>query len=206
MVPLFVLRPARNRSVHQKKAAVRFRKQFQSGHLTTIRSIMKNKLIGRMEAIEQVRQWKEEGSRVVFSNGCFDILHAGHVRYLEAARGLGDVLVIGLNSDASVRRIKGPLRPICAEHDRAAVLSGLEAVDAVTLFDEDTPEDLIGDLLPDILVKGADWPVDKIAGAKAVLEAGGSVKTVPLLEERSTSGIIDTILQRYCPGADRGND
>jgi rfaE bifunctional protein nucleotidyltransferase chain/domain len=167
---------------------------------------MKSKLIGREEAAEQVRRWKEEGVRVVFSNGCFDILHAGHVRYLRAARELGDVLVIGLNSDASVRRIKGPLRPVCTERDRAEVLSGLEAVDAVTLFDEETPELLIGRLLPDILVKGADWRIENIAGAKAVIDAGGSVMTVPLLEERSTSGIIDVVLQRYCPGAKLGND
>jgi len=167
---------------------------------------MKNKLLGRMEAVELIRNWKKEGKRVVFSNGCFDILHAGHVRYLAAARELGDALVIGLNSDDSVRRIKGPLRPVCPEPDRAELLSALEAVDAVTIFDEDTPEMLIGMLLPDVLVKGADWPIEKIAGAKAVLEAGGSVMTVPLLEERSTSGIIDTILQRYCPGAQLGND
>lgn len=161
---------------------------------------MKSKLIGRMEAVELIRNWKKKGKRVVFSNGCFDILHAGHVRYLAAARGLGDVLVIGLNSDVSVRRIKGPLRPVCSELDRAEVLSGLEAVDAVTLFDEETPELLIGMLLPDVLVKGADWRVETIAGAKAVLAAGGSVMTVPLLEERSTSGIIDTILKRYRHG------
>lgn len=166
----------------------------------------RNKLIGRQEAIEQVRSWKAAGKRVVFSNGCFDIIHAGHVQYLAAARTLGDILVIGLNSDASVRSIKGPLRPVCKELDRAAVLSALEAVDAVTLFDEETPELLIGMLLPDILVKGADWPVERIAGAKAVLDSGGSVQTVPLLEARSTSGIIDTILQRYALGIDSGKD
>jgi len=167
---------------------------------------MSFKLFTHQEAVIKVRDWQSQGKKVVFSNGCFDILHAGHVRYLAAARKLGDALVIGLNSDDSVRRIKGPLRPVCPEPDRAELLSALEAVDAVTIFDEDTPEVLIGMLLPDVLVKGADWPIEKIAGAKAVLEAGGSVMTVPLLEERSTSGIIDTILQRYCPGAQLGND
>ena len=172
----------------------------------TIRKAMKSKLIGREEAVEQVRNWKAAGKRIVFSNGCFDILHAGHVQYLDAARNLGDVLIIGLNSDRSVKSIKGPLRPVCAERDRAAVLSALEAVDAITLFEEDTPETLIGMLLPDILVKGADWPVERIAGAKAVLENGGAVLTVSLLEERSTTGIIETILQRYGYGTKLGKD
>ncbi|MCF8383970.1 MAG: D-glycero-beta-D-manno-heptose 1-phosphate adenylyltransferase [Chlorobium sp.] len=167
---------------------------------------MKRKLLGLEEAAEQVRSWKSAGKKVVFSNGCFDILHAGHVHYLAAARKLGDVLVIGLNSDVSVRRLKGPHRPVCSEVDRATLLCALEAVDAVTFFDEDTPEALIGLLLPDILVKGADWPVERIAGARAVLESGGSVQTLPLLEERSTSGIIETILQRYCCRTDLGKD
>ncbi|MBM3162146.1 MAG: D-glycero-beta-D-manno-heptose 1-phosphate adenylyltransferase [Chlorobi bacterium] len=161
---------------------------------------MASKLFTQSETLLKVRRWQSEGKRVVFSNGCFDIIHAGHVHYLAAARTLGDVLVIGLNSDASVRTIKGPLRPVCCELDRAAVLSALEAVDAVVLFDEETPEQLIGMLLPDILVKGADWPAERIAGAKAVLESGGSVQTVPLLAARSTSGIIETILQRYTGG------
>ena len=151
------------------------------------------------ELLLKVRKWQADGEKVVFTNGCFDILHAGHVRYLAAARQLGDRLVIGLNSDASVRRLKGPKRPVAPEDDRAEVLSALGAVDAVTLFDDDTPEALIGMLLPDILVKGADWAVEKIAGAKAVIENGGSVLTVPLLEGRSTTGIIETIVQLHCP-------
>jgi rfaE bifunctional protein nucleotidyltransferase chain/domain len=149
--------------------------------------------------LRKVRNWQAEGAKVVFTNGCFDILHAGHARYLAAARSLGDRLVVGLNTDASVKRLKGPKRPVASEDDRAEVLSALGAVDAVTLFDDDTPEALIGMLLPDILVKGADWPVEKIAGAKAVLEHGGSVLTVPLLEGRSTTGIIETIIQLHCP-------
>jgi D-glycero-beta-D-manno-heptose 1-phosphate adenylyltransferase len=160
---------------------------------------MPHKLCSHDEMLRKVRNWQAEGAKVVFTNGCFDILHAGHARYLAAARSLGDRLVVGLNTDASVKRLKGPKRPVASENDRAEVLSALGAVDAVTLFDDDTPEALIGMLLPDILVKGADWPVEKIAGAKAVLEHGGSVLTVPLLEGRSTTGIIETIIQLHCP-------
>ena len=156
-----------------------------------------NKLANQSDTLEKVRQWQASGKKVVFSNGCFDILHAGHVEYLSAAKKLGDVLIIGLNSDASVRRLKGTNRPVCSEADRATVLSALHVVDAVTLFDEDTPEKLIGDLLPDILVKGADWTVEHIAGARAVLEHGGAVLTIPLLEGRSTSSIIEKITRRY---------
>jgi len=160
---------------------------------------MLSKLSTHEKALRKIRNWQAAGEKVVFTNGCFDIIHAGHVRYLSAARELGDRLVVGLNSDASVRRLKGPKRPVAPEDDRAEVLAALEAVDAVTLFAEDTPEELIGQLLPDVLVKGADWAVEQIAGAKAVIENGGSVLTVPLLEGRSTTGIIETIVQLYCP-------
>jgi len=155
------------------------------------------KLITQHEALEKVRAWQAAGKKVVFSNGCFDILHAGHVEYLTEARKLGDVLLIGLNSDASVRRLKGPNRPVCTETDRAIVLSALRMIDAVTLFDEETPEKLINTLLPDILVKGADWDIEHIAGARTILANGGKVLTLPLLEGRSTSGIIEKIIQRY---------
>ena len=165
---------------------------------------MSAKVLTRDEAPLVIAGWRQTGKKVVFTNGCFDILHAGHVRYLAAARELGDALVIGLNSDASVRRLKGPNRPVCCQEDRAEVLSSLGVVDAVVLFDEDTPEQLIGRLLPDVLVKGADWSVDRIAGAAAVIANGGSVQTVPLLEGRSTSGIIETIVQLYCPGSAGG--
>jgi len=154
-----------------------------------------SKLVSRCEALEKVQAWQASGKKVVFSNGCFDLLHAGHVEYLQAARQLGDVLLIGLNSDASVRRIKGISRPVCCEADRATVLSALQVVDALTLFDEDTPEELIGTLLPDILVKGADWAIEHIAGARAVLDHGGAVLTLPLLEGRSTSSLIKKIIQ-----------
>lgn len=165
---------------------------------------MPSKLFSQEETRQKVHNWQKEGKKVVFTNGCFDILHAGHVRYLEAARSLGDILVIGLNSDASVRRLKGPNRPVSCQDDRAEVLSALAVVDAVTLFEDDTPEALIGSLLPDVLVKGADWSVDRIAGAAAVLAHGGTVQTVPLLEGRSTTGIIETIVQLYCPGTAGG--
>ncbi len=158
---------------------------------------MAEKLCSNEEARQCVAAWQALGKKVVFTNGCFDILHAGHVRYLTAARSLGDALVVGLNSDASVRRLKGPNRPVSCEADRAEVLAALAAVDAVTIFDEDTPEALISHILPDVLVKGADWPVDRIAGAAAVLAHGGQVLTVPLLEGRSTSGIIATVLKLY---------
>ncbi|MEI6757514.1 MAG: D-glycero-beta-D-manno-heptose 1-phosphate adenylyltransferase [Chlorobium sp.] len=162
------------------------------------------KLLSKSAVLEQVRAWQASGKKVVFSNGCFDILHAGHVEYLAAAKQLGDVLLIGLNSDASVRRLKGPERPVCGESDRAALLSALQAVDAVTLFDEDTPEELINSLLPDILVKGSDWAVEQIAGARAVLEHGGKVLTLPLLEGRSTTGIIEKILQLHSKSSTSG--
>lgn len=158
---------------------------------------MRSKLLTREESLSCRREWQENGQKVVFTNGCFDILHAGHVRYLAAARSLGDILVVGLNSDASVRRLKGPNRPVSSQEDRAEVLCALEVVDAVTIFDEDTPEELINRLLPDVLVKGADWPVERIAGAAAVLASGGSVQTVPLLEDRSTTGIIETVIKLY---------
>ena len=151
------------------------------------------KLLNRKEALEKVRKWQASGKKVVFSNGCFDILHAGHVEYLSAAKALGDMLIIGLNSDASIRRLKGANRPVCCESDRASVLSALQMVDGVTIFNEDTPEELIGILLPDMLVKGSDWAIEQIAGAKAVLDHGGSVLTLPLLEGRSTTGIIEKI-------------
>ena len=155
------------------------------------------KLLSNKEAHDKIRRWQDSGKKVVFTNGCFDILHAGHVEYLAAARKLGDVLIIGLNSDASVQRLKGPNRPVCSETDRATVLSALQVVDGVTLFNDDTPEQLIGLLLPDILIKGSDWAIEQIAGAAAVLQHGGVVLTIPLLEGRSTTGIIEKIIRLH---------
>jgi len=136
---------------------------------------------------------RRDGTRVVFTNGCFDLVHAGHVRYLEAARALGDVLVVGLNDDASVRRLKGAGRPILALAERAEVLAGLTAVDHLVAFAEDTPLALIEILQPDVLVKGADWAADDIVGLNLVLARGGRVERVDLVPGVSTSEIIRRI-------------
>ncbi|CAD7857074.1 MAG: D-glycero-beta-D-manno-heptose 1-phosphate adenylyltransferase (EC 2.7.7.70) / D-glycero-beta-D-manno-heptose-7-phosphate kinase (EC 2.7.1.167) [Olavius algarvensis Gamma 1 endosymbiont] len=142
------------------------------------------------EAQAQVRRWQADGERVVFTNGCFDLLHVGHVTYLERARRQGRRLVVGLNTDASVRRLKGPERPLIGQEDRARVLAALAAVDAVVLFDQDTPLALIEQLRPDVLVKGADYREDQVVGAEAVKSRGGRVVLVPLVENRSTTEII----------------
>lgn len=134
---------------------------------------------------------------MVFTNGCFDLLHPGHVDYLQRARALGTCLVVGINSDVSVQRIKGPLRPIMDEQSRALVLAGLASVDYVLLFDEDTPLRLITTIQPDILVKGGDWPVEQIVGREIVSARGGQVLSLPVLEGYSTTGIIQRILRRY---------
>ena len=130
------------------------------------------------------------GGRIVFTNGCFDLLHPGHVRYLAAARALGDALVVGLNSDDSVRRLKGPDRPILRCLERAEVLAGLAAVDHLIVFDEDTPRGLIATVLPDVLVKGADWATEDIAGGDAVRAAGGRVERIDLVPGLSTTELI----------------
>jgi len=141
----------------------------------------------------ECRRLRERGKRIVFTNGCFDILHTGHIDYIQFARRQGDVLVIGLNSDASVRRNKGPDRPIVGDRDRARVLASLEAVDYVVLFDEDEPADLIAKLLPDVLVKGEDW-AHYVSGRETVEQHGGKVVLAPLTQGRSTSNIIERIL------------
>ena len=131
--------------------------------------------------------------RVVFTNGCFDILHVGHVRYLKDARALGDILVVGLNSDASVKRLKGETRPVQDQNDRGEILSSLESVDYVVLFNEDTPQTLIEKVQPDVLVKGGDWPVEQIVGSKYVLARGGEVKSLPFHPGNSTSLLLERI-------------
>jgi rfaE bifunctional protein nucleotidyltransferase chain/domain len=138
-----------------------------------------------------VREVRAQGKRIVFTNGVFDILHPGHVRYLQAARGHGDLLIVGLNSDASVRRNKGPERPINPEQERAEVLAALACVDAVSIFDDETPADIIRRVQPDILVKGADWPADQIVGRDTVEARGGRVVLEPVEQGYSTSSIID---------------
>ena len=133
--------------------------------------------------------------KIVFTNGCFDILHAGHVDYLAKAKEKGDILIVGLNSDSSVRKIKGEKRPIINQKERAFLLYNLKSVDYVTLFDEDTPEKLIGELIPDILVKGSDWPIDQIVGKNIVEQNGGKVESIDFVTDQSTSKIVENIYE-----------
>ena len=137
--------------------------------------------------------FKRHGQKIVFTNGCFDVLHFGHVHYLLQAKKLGDILVIGLNSDDSVRRLKGPRRPINGENERAFVLAALVCVDYVTLFEEDTPEELIKVVRPDVLVKGGDYTLDNIVGAEFVTQNGGIVTTIPFVEGFSSTRIIEKL-------------
>ena len=155
-----------------------------------------SKFFRREEQHRYVEDWRKQGSRIVFTNGCFDILHSGHVTYLEAARSLGDRLIVGLNSDDSVRRLKGNSRPVNCLEDRARVLGALACVDAVVGFDEDTPLELINALRPDVLVKGGDYDEARIVGALEVRSWGGEVRTIPLLEGRSTTRLLEIIQER----------
>jgi len=136
-----------------------------------------------------------KGKKIVFTNGCFDLLHVGHVRYLQEARALGDYLVVALNTDASVRKLKGKDRPVQTQDDRAEILSALECISAVTFFDEATPLHVIEKISPDVLVKGGDWPIEKIVGAEFVMKKGGVVKSLPFHPGRSTTGLIEKILK-----------
>lgn len=145
------------------------------------------------EAVTQRKCWAEQGKKVVFTNGCFDLLHPGHIKYLEDAKALGDVLILGLNADDSISRLKGDSRPINPLKDRAAMLMGLKSMDAVVAFEEDTPQNLIALLLPDVLVKGGDYAADEIVGAKEVRDAGGEVIVVPFLDGYSSSKLIERI-------------
>lgn len=158
---------------------------------------MKNKIISRPQIAELISDLKKKGQKIVFTNGCFDLLHVGHVRYLQEAGALGDCLVIGLNSDQSVRLIKDEGRPLISEEQRAEVLAALECVSYVVLFDEADPFTLIDEVRPDVLVKGADWTLDKIIGAELVSSYGGEVRRVDLVPSISTSEIIDRIVSRY---------
>ena len=142
---------------------------------------------------------KRNGRRVVFTNGCFDLLHPGHIRGFEQARQLGDALIIGLNSDSSVRQLKGPTRPVIPEQERAEILSALEAVDAVIIFNELTPRKVIARLLPDVLVKGGDWAGDQIVGREEVEAAGGQVVSIPLVPGYSTTTILKKIREAASP-------
>jgi rfaE bifunctional protein nucleotidyltransferase chain/domain len=152
-----------------------------------------SRLLTRAEAAALVRRWHADGRVVVFTNGVFDLLHPGHVRYLQEARAQGDALIVGVNADASVRRNKGDARPVNAEGERAEVLAALACVDAVVIFGEDTPAEIVRELQPDILVKGADWPADQIVGRDTVEARGGRVVRVPVEEGYSTTALIDRI-------------
>jgi D-beta-D-heptose 7-phosphate kinase/D-beta-D-heptose 1-phosphate adenosyltransferase len=154
------------------------------------------KHVERAEIAAVAARHRDAGKRVVFTNGCFDILHAGHVRYLAAAKSQGDVLILGLNSDASVRRLKGEERPLNAEADRIDVLSALAVIDHVVVFEEDTPLSLIEQVQPDVLVKGADWAEKGVEGREFVEARGGKVVLVDLHEGRSTTGLVDRIRRK----------
>ncbi|MBK7228689.1 MAG: D-glycero-beta-D-manno-heptose 1-phosphate adenylyltransferase [Ignavibacteriales bacterium] len=148
--------------------------------------------------IKEIReQLKKQNKKVVFTNGCFDLIHSGHVDYLVKAKEMGDVLILALNTDQSIKRIKGDKRPILKQDERAFIVSNLKPVDYVTFFNEDTPAEIIGELIPDILVKGADWSIDKIIGREIVEANGGEVKTIKFVNDQSTSKIIKIIKERY---------
>lgn len=152
-----------------------------------------HKIAEKNEAVSVVNKWQEQGEKVVFSNGCFDILHLGHIDYLEKARLLGDKLVIGVNTDISVKKLKGVSRPVNNEESRARMLAALSFVDLVILFGEDTPYELIQSIKPDVLVKGDDYLAENIVGAEIVKSRGGEVKTVNLVPGYSTSALIEKI-------------
>lgn len=158
---------------------------------------MKQKIKKREELLRTIKDLKAKGKRIVFTNGCFDLLHVGHIRYLEEAKTLGDILIVGVNSDASVRKLKGPKRPVLPVEDRTEILSGLECVDYITVFDELDPLALITSLQPNILVKGGDWTKEQTVGKEVVERSGGEVVIIPFVEGASTSNLIETILGRY---------
>ncbi len=156
-----------------------------------------NNILSRASMKFMREKFKEENKKVVFTNGVFDLIHSGHIDYLIKAKALGDILIVGLNSDSSVKRIKGEKRPLINQSDRAFVLSNLKPVDYVVLFEEDTPLEIIKAIIPDVLVKGADWSLDKIVGSDVVLNNGGEVKNISFVNDQSTSRIVDLILSRY---------
>jgi D-beta-D-heptose 7-phosphate kinase/D-beta-D-heptose 1-phosphate adenosyltransferase len=158
---------------------------------------LREKIKTKEELRRIVEDLKKKGKRIVFTNGCFDLLHLGHIRYLEKAKSLGDILVVGVNSDRSVRNLKGPKRPILPQEERAEILSGLGCVDYITVFNEQTPFELISSLQPHILVKGGDWTKETTVGKDVVERSGGEVVILPFEEGSSTSNLIETILKRY---------
>ncbi|HOE54484.1 MAG TPA: D-glycero-beta-D-manno-heptose 1-phosphate adenylyltransferase [Candidatus Cloacimonas acidaminovorans] len=157
--------------------------------------MLQNKIIPYSEIAELSQKLHQQGKKIVFTNGCFDILHCGHILYLEKAKALGDILILGLNSDASVKRLKGNNRPIVSEKERALVVAGLESVDYVCIFEQDTPYELIDLIQPDVLVKGGDWTIDKIVGTDIVQKKGGKVLSLNYEQGFSTTNIIERIKQ-----------
>ncbi len=151
----------------------------------------------RLAVLAALEERRGRGQKIVFTNGCFDILHVGHTRYLADAKSLADVLVVGVNSDASVQRLKGAQRPIVTEAERCEMLLSLESVDHVCLFEEDTPLELIKQVKPDFLVKGGDWPVESIVGHEFVASYGGTTRSLPFVEGSSTTNIIEKVVQVY---------
>ena len=157
--------------------------------------------VGKIKTLDQILKvragYRERGSKVVFTNGCFDILHVGHVRYLNQARSLGDALIVGINSDSSVRELKGGGRPLVPEMERAEVVAALAGVDHVFVFQDLTPQRVIDAIVPDVLVKGSDWDLANIVGRETVENAGGAVLNVPLVEGSSTTEIVMRVLDRF---------
>ena len=151
------------------------------------------RILSRSDLSDAVKKWRTEGKVIVFTNGCFDIIHRGHVEYIAKAKKMGDILVIGLNSDQSVRKLKGAGRPYVSENDRAYILSQLIPVDVVSIFEEETPLNLINLIKPDVLVKGGDYSIDNIVGKNEVEHDGGTVIAIPLVEGKSTTGLIEKI-------------
>jgi D-beta-D-heptose 7-phosphate kinase/D-beta-D-heptose 1-phosphate adenosyltransferase len=156
-----------------------------------------NKLLTLDEVVRIRSRLRNEGKKLVFTNGCFDLLHVGHVRYLNCARAMGDALVVAVNSDRSIREIKGKGRPIVPEAERAEVLSALACIDYIFIFDDPTPQQVIDAIVPDVLVKGADWDLSEIVGRETVEKGGGIVRNIPLVEGSSTTGIIEKVIERF---------
>tara|TARA_Y100001970_G_C14247635_1_gene869470 strand:- start:1676 stop:2170 length:495 start_codon:yes stop_codon:yes gene_type:complete len=162
----------------------------------SVKKNTKNKIIPISEIPGRVSEWRREGRSIVFTNGCFDLLHAGHVWFLQEASNFGDILIIGLNSDDSVRKIKGENRPILSQEDRSFLLSSLEVTDYVIIFDEETPLNLIKEICPNVLVKGGDYIKEDIVGYDFILKNGGRVDVIKLVEGKSTTGILKKILEK----------
>jgi rfaE bifunctional protein nucleotidyltransferase chain/domain len=157
-----------------------------------------NKILARDVLQKKLEELRKKGKKIAFTNGCFDILHVGHVRYLREAKKTADVLVLALNSDSSVRSIKGEKRPLVTESERAEVLAALEFIDFVTIFEELTPLELIKYLKPDVLIKGGDWPEEKVVGREEIIQWGGKVAIIPEVEGKSTTNVVEKIKNLYC--------